>query len=86
MIDTVEFAGKVAGMTNGIVSTLTLLGPEFHMTVPLRVALIRNRCLFPELLPLSAFHVTEPSPVASGYVYGLVMVMDMVLPDFVIGP
>ena len=85
-MDTVEFAGRVAGMTNGIVSTPTLLGPEFHMTVPLRVALIRNKCLLPILLPLSAFHVTEPSPVVSGYVYGLVMVMDMVLPDLVRGP
>ena len=65
-MDTDVFAGRFAGMTNGIVSTPTLLGPEFHMTVPLRVALIRNRCLLPVLFPLSAFHVTEPSPVANG--------------------
>ena len=65
-MDTVVFAGRLAGRTNGSVSTLGLLGPEFQIIVPLSVALRSDRCLLPAICPLSAFQVTEPSPVANG--------------------
>ena len=63
---TVVFAGRVAGMVNGIVETLTAVGPELQMVVPPNVALRSASFLLPVLLPLSSFHVTEPDPVVNG--------------------